>query len=100
MSRRKDKGQTAAEAVAVVLKDAGASFRGVGFRRLDLEAQRLLMDLEDATVHMRHLDDERRRLVNLLRDHSASWHQIGLALSTTGDAARRRYGFGQEDEDL
>jgi hypothetical protein len=84
--------------VAIVVKRSGrAAARPASFGRLSPFAQDLLLDLEEATETMIEIDNARRHLVTQARAAGVSWHQIGLSVRTTGQAARLRYGFAQDD---
>jgi hypothetical protein len=50
-----------------------------------------LMELRRLRYQRRRIDEAMPGLVQAARQEGDSWHKIGLALGTTGEAARQRF---------
>lgn len=85
------------DGVHLVLTDHGAAFRPKSFARLHPDAQAVVIDLEHRRAHLAVVEQSIRETVAEARDLGVSWFHIGVSLGTTGDAARRRFVFEQED---
>lgn len=83
--------------MVLVRGDGVAVVRPRSFSRLDPQARSVMLDLEGVGHHLRIVDRDARELVAEARALGVSWALIGAALSMTGEGARRRYAFGQED---
>jgi len=88
---------TRGDGVDIVVTSEGASSRPRSFDKLRPEAQEVILLLEGARRHREAIEEMIAETVPDARDLGVSWFQIGVSLGTTGEAARRRYGFGQDE---
>lgn len=78
----------------IVYADAdGTIIEPQAVRRLGPEARSQYRHLSQLSREREGIENEIRALVLGMRSHGISWSVIGLAIGTTGEAARKRYGL-------